>query len=170
MSWSYSGDPSDSPLDAVRFYLQDTSEDEPLMQNEEIEYFRVNILEPIYGKVEDSPLIAILVAAYLADVVATSYREPSISGDGISVNFDNIVSKYTALASTLRQTYQNLAGVGGIPIVGGINYWDDWDPTAKPFVFGTGMHDNSRVGQQSYSGRDGVPISEDYEEGGIWTG
>lgn len=165
--WSYSGNPSSSSLDAIRFYLQDTDTNDPLMQNEEIEYFR-DLLEPIYGKVSDLPVLAILVAAYLADVLATSYREPSISADGVSINFDNLASKYTALASTLRQTFQNLAGAGGGPIVGGINYWDDWDPSIKPFIFGVKMHDNYRAGQQSYSGND-IPTVENYEEGGMWT-
>lgn len=38
MSFSYSGDPSNSELDAVRFKLGDTSPVEPLLQDEEIQY------------------------------------------------------------------------------------------------------------------------------------
>ena len=36
MSWSYSGNPSASALDAVRFQIGDTIEKDPLLQNEEI--------------------------------------------------------------------------------------------------------------------------------------
>lgn len=36
MSWSYSGDPSSSDLDAVRFLVQDTDTTDQLVQDEEI--------------------------------------------------------------------------------------------------------------------------------------
>lgn len=38
MSWSYSGDPSNSPLDKCRFIIGDTRPTEPLMQDQEIQY------------------------------------------------------------------------------------------------------------------------------------
>lgn len=38
MSWSYSGDPSSSQLDECRFLLGDTIKDQPIMQDEEIDY------------------------------------------------------------------------------------------------------------------------------------
>ena len=38
MSWSYSGDPATSIVDKYRFLIGDTDPDEPIMQNEEIEY------------------------------------------------------------------------------------------------------------------------------------
>ena len=38
MSFSYSGDPSKSALDAARFLIGDTQEDSPIMQDEEILY------------------------------------------------------------------------------------------------------------------------------------
>lgn len=38
MTWTYSGDPSSSPLDEMRFTIGDTLQDEPIMQNEEIQY------------------------------------------------------------------------------------------------------------------------------------
>lgn len=38
MSWSYSGNPADSKLDECRFLIGDTNEDEPIMQDEEIQY------------------------------------------------------------------------------------------------------------------------------------
>jgi hypothetical protein len=42
MSWSYSGDPSKSELDAFRFMLKDTVETDPLLQDEEIQYILAN--------------------------------------------------------------------------------------------------------------------------------
>ncbi len=38
MSWTYSGDPSTSKLDECRFIVGDTLANEPVMQNEEIQY------------------------------------------------------------------------------------------------------------------------------------
>ena len=38
MTWSYSGDPSASSLDEVRFLVGDTDSTEQLVQNEEIAY------------------------------------------------------------------------------------------------------------------------------------
>lgn len=38
MSFSYSGDPSESQLDECRFILGDTDSSNPIMQDEEIEY------------------------------------------------------------------------------------------------------------------------------------
>lgn len=46
MSWSYSGDPSTSKLDAVRFYLQDTDVEEPIMTDEDILFLLVNEENP----------------------------------------------------------------------------------------------------------------------------
>lgn len=38
MSWSYSGDPTSSPLDAFRFKLKDTIESDPILSDEEINF------------------------------------------------------------------------------------------------------------------------------------
>jgi len=38
MSWSYSGDPSTSPIDALRFLISDTDESSPIMQDEELQF------------------------------------------------------------------------------------------------------------------------------------
>lgn len=38
MSWSYSGNPKESPIDEVRFLVGDTNKNEPILQDEEIQY------------------------------------------------------------------------------------------------------------------------------------
>lgn len=38
MVWTYTGDPSNSERDAVRFHMQDTDVEDPLYQDEEIDY------------------------------------------------------------------------------------------------------------------------------------
>ena len=42
MSWSYSGDPSSSETDECRFLVGDTDINEPVMQDEEIQYLITN--------------------------------------------------------------------------------------------------------------------------------
>lgn len=46
MSWSYSGNPASSELDALRFMLKDTIEDAPLLQDEEIQFIIDNYRSP----------------------------------------------------------------------------------------------------------------------------
>lgn len=38
MTWSYSGDPSESEIDAMRFKLQDTNANYPIFTDEELQY------------------------------------------------------------------------------------------------------------------------------------
>lgn len=38
MSWSYSGDPSESELDELRFLLSDTDQNSPIFSDEELQY------------------------------------------------------------------------------------------------------------------------------------
>ncbi len=38
MTWTYSGNPANSLLDAVRYEIGDTKESDPLLSNEEIQY------------------------------------------------------------------------------------------------------------------------------------
>lgn len=38
MSWNYSGNPASSEVDRIRFMVGDTNEDEPILQDEEIEF------------------------------------------------------------------------------------------------------------------------------------
>lgn len=49
MSWTYSGDPTSSKVDECRFLVGDTIKDEPIMQDEEIQY-----LVDLYGHNEDA--------------------------------------------------------------------------------------------------------------------
>lgn len=62
MSWSYSGDPSESSVDAVRFLVGDTHSDEPLVTNEEIEWSLLQYTN-IYAA---AALVAETIASYFA--------------------------------------------------------------------------------------------------------
>jgi hypothetical protein len=152
MSWSYSKDPADSDLDAVRFYVQDTDTEDQLLSDEEIE-FLITQWNPTYGSL-------IMVASMAAEALAAKFaREVSYSADGVSVGVNELQQKYDALASSLRDQYKQQV-LGGGPDVGGIMYSDQPDQSIRPTIWSIGMHDNVRAGSQSYEqgGENGVPF------------
>lgn len=146
MTWSYSGDPSASDLDTVRFHLQDTDESDQLLPDEEIQ-FVIDQWEPVTGSL-------VYAAAVCADRLAAKFaREVSVSGDGVSVGVESLQTKYEQLAMRLRQEYKDFVGTGGAPTAGGTIFGEEFDPTIKPLSFGKGMHDNLRAGSQDYAGK-----------------
>jgi hypothetical protein len=156
MSWSYSRDPSDSDLDAVRFYVQDTDPNDQLISDEEIE-FLIAQWTPVYGS-------NLMVAAMAAEAIAAKFaREVSYSADGVSVGVNELQTKYDALASSLRDQYKQF-DIGGGPEVGGVMWSDQPDPLIKPTIWAIGMNDNIRAGQQDFG--DTVPGIPEIE--GSW--
>jgi len=146
MAYSYSGDPSDSVKDEVRFYLQDTDMSDPLLTDEEIDFY-VTKLDPVYGS-------SVATASYLADLIANRFaREIDLSADGISVSASQLQTKYRDIAKNLREQWHAIAGVGGAPDAGGILWGEELDYSIKPLVWSKGMDDNLRAGQQDYGGR-----------------
>lgn len=150
MSWNYSGDPADSDLDAVRFHIQDTDPDDPLMSDEEIE-FLIDKWKPVYDSL-------LYTAAICAETLASKFaREVNVSGDGTSVGVEALQSKYEQLAVSLRDQHKEYAGVGGAPKVGGTLFNDYFDASIKPLSFGKGMNDNPEAGNQDYGGMRAAP-------------
>jgi hypothetical protein len=91
MAWTYSGDPSASDLDAVRFYIGDTTTTRQLLQDAEIN-FAIS---------EHSNLR--LAAAVCADAIAAKFAAESDMRVGdISRSLSQISKAFTALATKLR--------------------------------------------------------------------
>jgi len=96
MTFSYSGNPSSSDRDAVRFLLNDTDSTDVLLQNEEIEYLIVQ-----WGDVYE-------VARAGAETIASSFsrQADNISktvGDlSISKSFNAKASQYRELAKSFQ--------------------------------------------------------------------
>lgn len=143
MSFSYSGDPSASALDTVRFLLGDTDASDPLLSNEEVTW--------VNSKVANN----YLAAALCADIIAAKFtRETSYQADGVGISGDELQQKFITLASELRATALRFSG--SAPYVGGISKADvtgnlsdtDWE---KP-PFGEGMHDSIFAGNQDIPG------------------
>ncbi len=74
MTWSYSGDPSSSTLDEIRFLIQDTDTTDQLLSNEEITY-----LSTAYAGDAYSAAVACVVA--LIGQAARSEEESKKVGD-----------------------------------------------------------------------------------------
>lgn len=144
MTWSYSGDPGDSTKDAVRFHMQDTDSTDELMTDEEIAY----LIDQWYDKYP-SP---IFVAAMACETLSAKFaREVSVSADGVSVGAQELQTKYSELAASLRDQYK--MGVdGGAPESFGNNWGEEFDQSIKPLSFSVNQFDNPQVGGQNYGG------------------
>lgn len=148
MSWSYSGDPSDSTLDEVRFLIQDADDSEPLISDEELTY----LIDKYMPQVDS----AYYVGSAACEILAARFaREVTYSADGINIQISQLQQQYKQLAEDLRDQYKTTR-IGG-PDVGGV-LWDEvFDPSIRPLMFATGMHDNYEAGQQDYGGSVTVP-------------
>jgi hypothetical protein len=145
MTFSYSGNPSDSDKDAIRFLIQDTDEDEPFLQDEEIIFIASHwvLSESIY-----------YAAAQAAETIAARFaREVTVNSDSQTVSTSELQQKFQLLAERLRQMH-NMYMAGGYVDAGGMlkELWRD--PTVAPLAFGTGMHDDPEAGQQDLGSRE----------------
>lgn len=109
MSWTYSGDPSLSPKDAVRFAIGDTIISEPLLQDEEINY-----IISTNSSIADSAYYACI------GIVAKLSRLADKSVGKVKIRYSQKVTQYQKLADKL---YVN-AGIVVIPYAGGISVAD----------------------------------------------
>jgi hypothetical protein len=115
MTWSYSGDPNDSNLDAVRFHVQDTIQADQQVSNEEIEY--------LLDQEGDNVLRA---AARTAEIIAAKYaRQVDKSVGGLSLSAGRRQEHYDKLADMLwgraKGTGTSGATYPAVPYVGGIS-------------------------------------------------
>ena len=152
MTWSYSGDPADDDLNAIRFFVQDTDPKDPLISDEEIE-FLYTLWTPVYGN-------NMMVASMVAEVIAAKFaREVAYGADGVTVGVEALQQKYNDLASSLRDQYKQY-DIGAGVMLQGVLYSDQIDPLIKPTIFAIGMNDNQRAGQQEYGGVYPIEIPE----------
>jgi len=142
MSWTYSGNPSTSDKDSVRFYVGDVDPTFPLLTDEEITF--------LIGQWEDNYNSPLYVAAVAAEVIAGRFaREVSVSADGVSVSLSELQQRFNDLANSLRDQYKALYGwFDPVTAVNILN--DQFDPSIKPLMFGIGFNDNYQAGRQNY--------------------
>lgn len=93
--FTYSGDPSASDLDAVRFLISDTNSDDAELQDEEIYY-----LLTTWGQTYDAAIAACeVIAGKYAD--KTNYSR-SVGDLSISESYGQSAAEFRALANRLR--------------------------------------------------------------------
>lgn len=135
MTWSYNGDPSASPKDAVRFLLGDTdSTDELTLSDEEIAYLLSTWDNDSY-----------FAAAAGAEQLAGQYaREVSYASDGVNYSGDELQQKFIQLAQRLRWQRKRM-GQSAVPYDGSNDpAYNDWRNQVEEI--GIGMHDSRRDG------------------------
>lgn len=133
-NWTYSGDPSTSDRDAVRFLIRDTDEASAKVSDEEIAY--------LLAQGGDVYWAAISAAEFVATTFSNQARTKTVGA--LSITYEASASEYRLLARDLRLRRIRMGGF--IPYSGGISISDkrtnvlDSDRT-KP-AFSRGMHDN----------------------------
>lgn len=154
--WTYSGDPTTTARDELRFWLQDVDSKMPLMADAELDY--------LLGAYRSSRLI--YIASVAATVLATKFgTEVSVGADGVNVSVSELSEKWFRIAEELRDQWKANPGVGIHNPDGSLT--DGHDPTAigpilpqllsiakdpsiPPLVFGTGHMDNYEAGRQDF--------------------
>lgn len=155
--WTYSGTPSDSDLDTVRFYLRDTNPRVRLLGDQEIQ-FLIDEWMPRYDSL-------IYVASVAADAIANAFAGTvSISADGVNVDVSRISEAYANVAMRMRAMHKD-AQIGGEVDITNLMWGQYVDPSIDPLQFKIGLDDNIEAGRQNYG--DASP-SYTYEDSVGW--
>ncbi len=130
MAWSYSGDPTTSDRDRLRFELGDTDQADPLLQDEEIDYCLAR----------ESTFVGALARA--AEAVAQRFaREASTRVGQLSLDLAARARQWSERA----KEYRRLAAAAHAPSAGGVSLADKAaalsDPDRPKPYFRLGMHD-----------------------------
>lgn len=118
MSFSYSGDPSESTLDECRFLLGDTNKDAPIMQDEEIEYL-------INQSNDNENLLKYSLFSHAATIFARDIKRT------LGPQSEDPTARL-AFFKSQAEIYKHKISSGGISL----------PAYAHPKVFRVGMHDN----------------------------
>jgi hypothetical protein len=145
MAFTYSGDPSSSDLDQVRFLVQDTDPGTPLLSDEEIT-FLIGKWFPLYDSLT-------YVAAVCAAAISRRFVSlVNVSADGVSVDVEALAQRFRDLAVELRAEYRREQEVGADIDIENVMVGTTPDPSIRPLRFAVGLHDNWQAGQQDYGG------------------
>ncbi len=125
--FSYSGDPSRTPRDGVRFYVGDTNRQRPLLDDREVDFALA---------ANPNPLIA---AAVLAEHLMGKFaREADVTVGPVSKSFSSISEAFSKKAEQLRCEANKRAGVSfpAITIQGKRNLQENENLTRPAFLVG----------------------------------
>jgi len=107
VTWTYSGNPSASSLDAVRFYIQDTDTSDQLFSDAELNFLLTSYTNPLAAAMQ---ACRTLVAKYA--------RAVDSSVDRVSESASQRMKQYSELATQLERRLGSLA----LPVMGGRKY------------------------------------------------
>lgn len=115
MAFTYTDDPVNVPLDAVRLLLGDTDTDDQKLSDAEITYFLAQAEDEPYGA---AAIGARAIAAKFASEVSSSFDAVR----GIRADFGSLSKKYMDLAVRLESQAKKYGKKGGFgaPLAGGI--------------------------------------------------
>lgn len=113
MSFSYSGDPESSPKDAVRFLIGDTDKCDPLLDDQEIQYF--------LNKYNDGKGVINAAIRCCEGISAKFSRRVTEAVGQVRMNFSDAAKQYRLMALDLRR---RLVMEDTQPYAGGISKSD----------------------------------------------
>jgi hypothetical protein len=148
VTWTYSGNPSSTTRDEVRFLTGDTDTNDQLVTDEEIAYAVAKAPEPA------------LAAARVCDAIAAKFaRQADASAGDVSESASQKAAAYRTLATELRTQ----AGALALPVFGGITQAEkqtlDEDTGAVQPSFRIGQDDNPRAPSERRSNGPDDPFS-----------
>jgi len=135
MSWSYSGNPDASPLDKVRFLIQDTDTTDQQLSDQEIT-----------AMLNDSGNNAYVAAISCVQALIAKYTRRADKNVGdLHISYSQIAKGYKDLLSQIRQQATIYGGLC-TPYAGGISIADKQIDQINPDLvqpsFSKGMNDN----------------------------
>ena len=164
MTFSYSGNPQNSPTDAVRFEVQDTLATAQLLQDEEVAYAITQEagVEPSGGYTQANILSS---AAHCCEALVLRFSMQADTQVGqLKITYSRAAAGFATRAQELRARAQGMQG----PYVGGLSISDEWanrqDPDRDQPAFTRREFDNQWAGSQKdagfFSGELGPPLPD----------
>lgn len=135
MAWTYSGNPALDALSEVRFLLGDTDADDPILQDEEIEYVLSIHTDP--GAEAHNYVAAAVCAAAAASKFAKHMNK---TVGGLSLQYGQRHDQYVALSDRLQKlakfgpTGKKPQSVGAPQLFGGGKTYLGGDDTPRDYI------------------------------------
>ena len=119
MAWSYSGDPADSALDAIRFLIGDTDTNDQLLDNEEIQWTNNQVTG------SNSATTALYEASYRC-MIAIASKFSRLADQSVGDLKVDLFQKATNAREQAKLLYAQASREGNVPTpyAGGITVSD----------------------------------------------
>lgn len=130
MTFSYSGDPTNSNIDEVRYLIQDTNSSDNVLEDEEIQYHLDNNSNNLRAAID------------AAETVATNFARKAdrVDAEEVSANYREQADRFRNVAQWL-EARKNEQGSGLKSLSTGTTLWND-SPDQQ---FSIGQFDNNEA-------------------------